>query len=82
MRRSITETKKNARTGEVTEICIPEQWRLYHLHISQFWNAVYFDPPVAYTALSNKFPRIPVIGIGDFLAADGPLARIVEEYSH
>lgn len=76
----LTETKKNSQTGEVTEICIPEQWMLYHLHISQFWNVVYFDPPAAYSALSGRFPRIPVTSAGEFFAVDGPLADVLSQF--
>lgn len=76
----LTETKTDGRTKEVTEICLPDQWMLYHLHIATFWRVVYFDLPTAYGRLRTEFPPVPVIGIGEFLSPGGPLEEIVARH--
>jgi len=73
----MAETKTDAKTNEVTEICLPDQWRLYHLHIARFWKVVYFDLPAGYEKLSGEFPPIPVLDVGSFFAEDGPLRELI-----
>jgi hypothetical protein len=61
-----SETKLDTKTREVIEICLPSQWRIYQLHISQLKRIYYLDPPEAYLKLNDIFPNIPVKYFSDF----------------
>lgn len=62
----LTETKTDAKKGEVIEICLPEQWRIYQMHIAQLKRVYYLDMPAAYIRLNEVFPPIHVKEFGEF----------------
>jgi hypothetical protein len=64
----ISETKLDSKSLEVTEICLPWQWRLNQMHIAQLWSVCYLDVPDAYSALNRVFPPVGVLTIGEMLA--------------
>lgn len=67
----LTETKNDVAKREVVEICLPDQWRLYQMHIAQLRRIYYLDVPAAYTALNRVFPPLHVRPFGEFfLEAD------------
>ena len=76
----LTETKLDLKKLEVTEICLPFQWRLYQMHISNLWNVCYFDAPEAYLDLDSVFPPVGVLTIGDFLMKGGRLDQLLEKH--
>ena len=67
------ETKTDTRRGIVTEICLPDQWQLYQMHIAQLWQVVYLDLPEPYRSLNDSFPCVSVISAGEFLRESGIL---------
>jgi len=62
----LAETKLDHKTKDVVEICLPEQWRLYQLFISQLKRVYYLDIPQKYSELNNFFPKIHVKQFGEF----------------
>ncbi|MGO9482090.1 MAG: hypothetical protein ACLP05_09970 [Candidatus Kryptoniota bacterium] len=62
----LAETKSDKRKREVIEICLPDQWRIYQMHIAQLKRIYYLDVPTAYRKLNEVFPRIAVKSFGDF----------------
>ena len=62
----LAETKLDHRKKEVVEICLPDQWRLYQLFISQLKRVYYLDIPQKYLELNNYFPKIHVKQLGEF----------------
>jgi hypothetical protein len=62
----LSETKTNKKNYEVVEICLPTQWRLYQMYISQLKRVYYLDKPQAYAELSKVFPKIHVADFGSF----------------
>ncbi|GIP60798.1 hypothetical protein [Paenibacillus woosongensis] len=62
----LAETKTDKTKLEVTEICLPDQWRLYQMFISQMYRVYYLDIPTKYVELNNIFPPINVKQFGDF----------------
>lgn len=62
----LSETKLDHRTKVVTEICLPDQWRIYQLFISQLKRIYYLDMPLKYEELNEFFPRIHVRPFGEF----------------
>lgn len=62
----LAETKTDQKTRKVVEICLPLQWRLYQMHISQLKRVYYLDVPAAYAALTGVFPPIHVAPFGRF----------------
>jgi hypothetical protein len=62
----LAETKLDHKTKEVIEICLPDQWRLYQLFISQLKRVYYLDIPQKYLELNNYFPKIHVKQFGEF----------------
>ncbi len=62
----LAETKSDKRKKEVIEICLPDQWRIYQMHIAQLKRIYYLDVPTAYRKLNEVFPRIAVKSFGDF----------------
>lgn len=62
----LTETKSDKRKREVIEICLPDQWRIYQMHIAQLKRVYYLDVPVVYNNLNQVFPPISVKPFGDF----------------
>jgi hypothetical protein len=70
----LCETKTDKGKGDVVEICLPFQWQLYQMFISQLTRIYYLDLPNAYASLNFKFPKIKVCPFGDFfLEADSLL---------
>lgn len=63
----LTETKTDKKKGEVIEICLPAQWRLYQLHIAQMKRIYYLDLPAPYARLNEGNPPIAVREFGEFL---------------
>lgn len=62
----LAETKLDHTSNEVTEICVPDQWRAYQQYISTLHRIYYVDIPRAYKLLNDKPPFIVVRQIGDF----------------
>ena len=62
----LTETKTDQRKKEVIEICLPDQWRIYQMHIAQLKRIYYLDVPVSYDKLNFVFPRLNVKSFGNF----------------
>jgi hypothetical protein len=62
----LAETKLDHKTKDVIEICLPDQWRLYQLFISQLKRVYYLDIPHKYSELNNFFPNIHVKQFGEF----------------
>lgn len=61
-----SETKLDSKKHEVIEICLPDQWRIYQLHIAKLHYIYYLDPPQNYLNLNKIFPNIPVRPFSDF----------------
>lgn len=61
----LSETKLDHKSNEVTEICVPEQWRAYQHFIASLYAIYYVDIPHAYKELHKKPPYIPIKNIGD-----------------
>lgn len=67
----LTETKTDKVRREVIEICLPDQWRIYQMHIAQLKRIYYLDVPVTYDKLNAVFPPLSVKPFGQFfLEAD------------
>src|SRR6058998_3677446 len=64
----LAETKTYRTKREVIEICLPDQWRIYQMHIAQLKRIYYLDVPVAYAHLNSVFPPINVRPFGQFFA--------------
>lgn len=62
----LAETKTDTRRREVTEICLPDQWRIYQMHIAQLRRVYYLDVPAAYERLNEVFPPLHVVPFGKF----------------
>ncbi len=62
----LAETKTDAVKREVIEICLPEQWRIYQMHIAQLKRIYYLDVPTTYEKLNDVFPPIVVKSFGHF----------------
>jgi hypothetical protein len=62
----LAETKTDAVKREVIEICLPEQWRIYQMHIAQLKRIYYLDVPATYLKLNDVFPPITVKSFGHF----------------
>ena len=52
---AFSETKLDARKGEVVEICVPDQWLAYQTLLAKMERIYYFDIPVRYQELTNNF---------------------------
>lgn len=63
---ALAETKASAQNNNVTEICLPDQWKLYQMFIAQMKRIYYLDIPQRYAELNNVFPKIPVKEFGEF----------------
>jgi hypothetical protein len=59
------ETKRNARTGVVTEICVPRQLQMFQSRVAELSRVYYLDPPQPYLALSTASPRVEVKSFGE-----------------
>jgi len=68
----LAESKLDHRTNDVTEICVPDQWRAYQHFVSRISAIYYLDPPTAYLNLNHKEPPMIVKPFGDFFFDDWP----------
>ena len=59
------ETKRNARTREVIEICVPAQWQMFQERVSELSRIYYLDPPEPYLALTHAHPQVVVKPFGE-----------------
>lgn len=59
------ETKRDSRTGEVIEICVPRQLQMFQSRVAEISRIYYLDPPQVYLALANDFPRVEVKSFGE-----------------
>ena len=64
----LAETKTDRKKKEVVEICLPDQWRIYQMHIAQLKRIYYLDVPVEYSKLNSVFPPLNVKPFGHFFA--------------
>lgn len=62
----LAETKTDKRKKEVIEICLPDQWRIYQMHIAQLKRIYYLDVPASYDKLNSVFPPLSVKSFGHF----------------
>ena len=62
----MSETKTDSKNNSVIEICLPDQWRLYQMFISQMQRVYYLDLPDKYRKLNDVFPKIKVAPFGEF----------------
>ena len=69
------ETKRNTKTGEVIEICVPAQWQIFQERVSELSRVYYLDPPEPYLALANAHPPVAVRPFGE---AFGDLRELLE----
>ena len=53
-----SETKLDSRTHEVVEICVPDQWLAYQIHLAKMERIYYFDMPIRYQELTEAFPSV------------------------
>lgn len=63
-----SETKRDVRTGEVIEICVPRQLQMFQARVAEMSRVYYLDPPAVYLELANAFPRIEVRPFGAALS--------------
>ena len=67
----MSETLLTQKTKVVTEVCLPDQWRIYQMFIAWLARVYYLDIPVGYMSMSTEYPKIEVKGFGHFfLEAD------------
>ena len=59
------ETKRNAITGAVVEICTPRQLQMFQSRVAKMSRVYYLDPPQAYLDLSSARPRVDVRSFGE-----------------
>lgn len=62
-----SETKRDARTGEVIEICVPRQLQMFQSRVAEITRIYYLDPPRPYMELAKTFPRVDVKPFGEAL---------------
>jgi len=70
-----SETKRNSRTGDVIEICVPRQLQMFQARVAEMSRVYYLDPPRVYLELANDTPRIDVKPFGD---APNDLPRLLD----
>jgi len=63
----ITETNL-VKGGKVTEVCLPDQWKVYQMFISQLKRIYYLDLPIKYAKLSETYPFLQVKSFAEFFA--------------
>jgi hypothetical protein len=59
------ETKRDSRTGEVIEICVPKQLQMFQSRVAEISRIYYLDPPQVYLNLAAEFPRVEVKSFGE-----------------
>ena len=70
----LAETKVETKKRDVVEICLPDQWRIYQMHIAQLKRIYYLDVPAVYERLNHVFPPLHVVPFGDFFHEVGELS--------
>jgi hypothetical protein len=63
------------KTNSVTEVCLPDQWSLYQMFISQLHRVYYMDPPAKYLPLAKTYPFIQVKHFAKFFDEADALAN-------
>ncbi len=63
---ALSETKTDTTKRVITDICLPDQWRVYQLFVAQMHRMYYLDVPGKYLNLDAIFPPIVVKPFGDF----------------
>lgn len=58
----IGETKLDHSSLEVTEICLPDQWKLYQLFIAKLHRMYYLDVPARYAAIDDECLQVKAFG--------------------
>lgn len=58
----IGETKLDHSSLEVTEICLPDQWKLYQLFIAKLHRMYYLDVPTRYAAIDDEWLQVKAFG--------------------
>jgi hypothetical protein len=61
----ITETNL-VKGGKVTEVCLPDQWKVYQMFISQLKRIYYLDLPMKYANLAKTYPFLQVKSFAEF----------------
>ena len=64
----MAETKTDKKKGEVVEICLPDQWKVYQLYIARLKRIYYLVLPAPYLRLQQEFPPIMVKSFADFFS--------------
>ena len=59
------ETKRDARSGEVIEICVPNQLQMFQSRVAELARVYYLDPPDVYLALARARPQLQVKSFGE-----------------
>jgi hypothetical protein len=62
----MSETKTDAGKLDVTEICLPDQWRIYQMFIAWLTRVYYLDIPAVYATVDDSYPKIDIRGFGHF----------------
>ncbi len=70
-----SETKRDTRTGEVIEICVPRQFQMFQSRVTEISRVYYLDAPQVYLDLANSFPRVDARSFGEVLTDLPNLAR-------
>ncbi len=64
-----SETKLDLKSRKVVEICVPDQWLVYQSLLARMNRIYYFDVPVRYQELMQKFPDLMSIKqFGEFFS--------------
>ena len=71
----LTETNFVSKDLSVVEVCLPEQWRIYQMYISRMTRIYYFDLPLKYAELPDRFPHIQVKHFASFFREKDTLIR-------
>jgi hypothetical protein len=70
-----SETKRDARTGQVTEICVPGQLQMFQSRVTKMTRIYYLDPPRPYLELATAHPRVDIRPFGEALGELQELLR-------
>ena len=76
----LSEASIDAKTGKVTEICLPWEWRLYQMHLASLRCVCYFDAPQNYLKLNRVFPPVRLVTIGELLQDGGKMDELLAEH--
>ncbi len=70
-----SETKRDARTGQVTEICVPGQLQMFQSRVTKMTRIYYLDPPRPYLELATAHPLVDIRPFGEALGELQELLR-------